>query len=347
MTSHTVYRLTSQEGIDKIQPIQEPIPTILHNEVLVRVRSVALNFRDIAIANAQYPMPVKERVVPGSDMAGEVVQVGAGAEGFAVGDRVIAPVSTGFLYGIVTAKGHLDTLGGGTDGVLAEYIRLPAHSAIKLPKSPLRFSDWAALVTTGSTVWNAFYGSAPLKPGHIVLVLGTGGVSLTALIIAKAAGCTVIVTSSSDEKLEAVKNSYGADHTINYKTHPEWAAEVMRLTDGHGADHVIENGGAGTIEQSLGAVARGGTVSAIGFLATLPPEKMPNVVMLVLMKGAVLRGVLAGSKEQLEEAVRFVGSRGLPMPVYKSFGFDHGSVTQAFRLVESGGQIGKVCINID
>ena len=167
------------------------------------------------------------------------------------------------------------------------------------------------------------------------------------MIIAKAAGATVIVTSSSDDKLKRVKSEYGADHTINYKTHPKWADEVMKLTEGHGADHVIENGGTGTIEQSLGAVARGGTVSVIGFLASVPKERIPDVTMLVLLKAVTLRGVLAGSKQQLEEVIRFVGSRGLEIPVDKSYGFNREEIIGALKYVESGGHIGKVCINLD
>ncbi|KAH7020228.1 hypothetical protein EDB80DRAFT_870819 [Ilyonectria destructans] len=318
MASHTVYRLTSRDGFDGLQAFTEPIPTAGKYEILVKVRSVALNYRDVAIATSKYPAPVKDQVIPCSDMAGEVVQVGDLVDGFSVGDSVISPVSHVMLYG--PAKSHLHTLGGLKDGVLREYMALPAHAIIKLPKSSHSFTQWASMITTAGTAWNALYEYAPLKPGQTVLVLGTGGVSLTALIFAKAAGATTIITSSSDKKLEYVKSKYGADHTINYKTHPNWAAEVQRITNGQGVDHVIEVSGTGTIKQSIEAVAWGGVVSVIGFLSTVSQEEMPDVTLLTLIKGAVLRGILSGSKQQLEDAVRFMGSRELQMPVDKTFG---------------------------
>ncbi|KAF7555276.1 hypothetical protein G7Z17_g2284 [Cylindrodendrum hubeiense] len=339
MSTHTVYRFTSRNGFDGLQAFQEPIPVAGKYEVLVKVRSVALNYRDVAIANSTYPVPVKDLVIPCSDMAGEVVQVGELADGFSIGDRVISPVSHAMLYG--PAKDHINTLGGLKDGVLREYIALPAHATIKLPKSSHSFAQWASLVTTGGTAWNSLYGLVPLKPGQTVLVLGTGGVSLTALILAKAAGATVIITSSSDDKLEHVKSKYGADYTINYNTHPNWGAEVQRITNGQGVDNVIEISGTGTIEKSIEAVAWGGIVSVIGFLTTVPKEEMPDVTLLTLLKGATLRAVLSGSKQQLEDAVAFMGSRELQMPVDKTFGFNRDEIIEALKYVESGKHIGK------
>lgn len=144
-----------------------------------------------------------------------------------------------------------------------------------------------------------------------------------------------------------MKSKYGADHTINYKTHPNWAAEVQRITNGQGVDHVIEVSGTGTIKQSIEAVAWGGVVSVIGFLSTVSQEEMPDVTLLTLIKGAVLRGILSGSKQQLEDAVRFMGSRELQMPVDKTFGFNRDDIIEALKYVESGKQIGKVCINLE
>lgn len=185
------------------------------------------------------------------------------------------------------------------------------------------------------------------RKGSNVVSVGTGGVSLTALIFAKAAGATTIITSSSDDKLEYVKANLGVDYTINYKTHPDWAAEVQRITNGEGVDHVIENGGAGTIKQSIASVAYGGVVSVIGFLAAnVPQDKMPDVAMEALNKGCVVRGILAGSKQQLEEAVKYMGSRGLIIPVDKTFGFNRDEVIASLKYIESGKHIGKVCINV-
>ena len=177
--------------------------------------------------------------------------------------------------------------------------------------------------------------------------LGTGGVSLTALMLAKAAGATTIITSSSDEKLEYVKSKFGADYTINYKTHPDWAAEVRRITNGQGVNHVIEIGGVATIQQSIECVAYGGIVSLIGFLTDVAPDKMPNVTLLTLFKSCVVRGVLGGSKQQLEEAVAFIGNHELMMAMDKTFGFNRVEIIAALKYVASGEHIGKVCINLD
>ncbi|KAI2603919.1 uncharacterized protein GGS25DRAFT_525195 [Hypoxylon fragiforme] len=271
-------KITSRTDFSGLHAFREPIPSLSPHEVLVKVRSLALNYRDVVIARSQYPFEVKDQVVPISDMAGEIVQVGSdlvASGGLAVGDRVVAPLSPSTLYGPLSTTA--DTFGGFVDGMCREYVALPAHIVVKLPRTGHSFAQWASLVCTGSTVWNAFYGNAPLKPGDTVLVLGTGGISLTALVFAKAAGATTIVTSSSDEKLEYVKSKYGADHTINYNKTPNWAAEVQRITNGKGVNHIIEVTGAGTIEQSIESVAHGGIISIIGFMAPLPQEKMPDV----------------------------------------------------------------------
>jgi len=170
---------------------------------------------------------------------------------------------------------------------------------------------------------------------------------MTALILAKAAGATTIITSSSDEKLEFVKSRYGPDYTINYKTTPEWAAEVLRITNGQGVDHVIEVGGAGTMKQSLEAVAVGGLISVIGFLSSAPEGQQPDLVMSVLTKACVVRGILGGSKQQLEEAVGFMNARGLELLVDKTFRFDRDEIIAAFNYVASGAHMGKVCITFE
>ncbi|TVY87135.1 Zinc-type alcohol dehydrogenase-like protein [Lachnellula willkommii] len=328
MSSQTVFRFTVRNGVDNIQAFKEPIPMAGQYELLIKVRSVALNQRDVHIATDTYPLPVEEGVIPGSDMAGEVAQVGDLVKGFSI-------------------EHGSDTFGALRDGMLREYVVLPAHSTIKLPNSSHSFTQWAALVQSGATVWNAFYGNIALKPGDTVLALGTGGVSMIALILAKAAGATTIITSSSDRKLELVKSRFGVDYTINYNTHPNWASEVQRITNGQGANHIIETSGVGTIGQSLESVARGGIVSMIGFMTTIPQEEMPDVAMLSLVKGCAVRGVQGGSKQQLEEAVRFVASRELVMPVDKAFSFSRDNIVVGLKYIQSGKHIGKVCINLE
>lgn len=180
-----------------------------------------------------------------------------------------------------------------------------------------------------------------------MLISGTGGVSLASLILAKAAGARTIITSSSDEKLALVKEKYGIDHGVNYNTQPNWSAEVQCLTHGHGADHIIEVGGVGTVVQSFESVAWGGTISMIGFLSSVAQEDMPDVAMLTILKGVTLRGILAGSKQMLEEAVTLVAAQNLELPIDRVFGSSREEVVEAFELVGSGKMIGKVCIRMD
>jgi len=358
MTTQTVYRLTLASGIDGLHSVKEPIPSPGPYEVLIRIHAVALNYRDIAIATGQYPLPAINNVVPTSDMAGEVLELGDKVSSLAVGDKVIPPVSSTYLYG--KFKEGDDAFGSQHDGMLRQYVVLPENILVKLPESNLGWDQWASVLGTGSTVWSAFYGKTILKPGDFVLIqgkvvlifdnillrgTGTGGVSITALVFAKAAGAKTIITSSSDEKLQRAK-LLGADHLINYKTHPYWATEVLRITDGVGVDHVIENGGIGTIEQSLECVAAGGHISLIGFLSDNNGVQ-PSILMPALIKAVTVQGIRAGSKNQLEEAVRFIGRDELNMPVDKSFGFSRKEVVAAFRYVADGKHFGKVCIKVD
>lgn len=167
---------------------------------------------------------------------------------------------------------------------------------------------------------------------------------MTGLLLAHAAGARTIITSSSDEKLKLAKSKYGADHTINYKSTPKWEDEVNKITNGHGADVIFENGGSGTIAQSITCVARGGIVAVIGFLSQA--QEMPDVAGLVLGKGCIVRGINVGAKQLTVDLVAFVTGRNLEMPVEKVFGFDKEEILKAFKFLESGGHVGKVCIQI-
>lgn len=173
MSSQTVFRLTSRNGFDGLKSFDEPIPTISKYEVLIKVRSVALNYRDIAIATSTYPLPVKDDVVPCSDFSGEVVKVGDAVSGLKPGDPVTASSTPDLIYG--PAKESYKSLAGPIDGVLREYIALPEHVVVKVPESKLSFTQWASLITTGLTAWNALFGYTPLKPGQTVLILGELG----------------------------------------------------------------------------------------------------------------------------------------------------------------------------
>lgn len=174
MATHTTLRLTSRDSWQQLAALQEPRPTAGKHEVLIKVRSVALNFRDIAIATSKYPFKVKDQVVPGSDAAGDIVTVGEGVTGFTAGDRVVISFDQATHYGPI--KSWENGLGGPIDGVLREYISVPAHSIVKIPKeSTLSYAQWASVVCTGVTAWNSLYGVSPIKPGQSVLFQGKPG----------------------------------------------------------------------------------------------------------------------------------------------------------------------------
>ncbi|KAF2021160.1 NAD(P)-binding protein [Aaosphaeria arxii CBS 175.79] len=346
MATQRVFRLPQRTSIHDLTVGEEKVPEPAAHEVLVRIRSVALNFRDFAVSTGKYPFPVKENVVPCSDLAGEVVGLGSAVEDFSEGDKVIASFDLNTPSGAM--QDWLHSLGGVYDGALRQFIALPWAVLVKVSSSTsLGFSQLAALVCTGTTAWNALYGNMQLKPGQTVLLLGTGGVSITGLILAKAAGAQTIITSSSDSKLKHVQEKYGVDHIINYKSNPNWSEEVLRITGGRGADFIFENGGAGTIEQSINSVAYGGNIAVIGFLASADKDKMPDVAALALSKGAVVRGIMVGSTEHLREVTRFVTSKNLQVAVEKEFGFSREDVIAAFEYLVSGQHVGKICINVD
>jgi NADPH:quinone reductase-like Zn-dependent oxidoreductase len=178
------------------------------------------------------------------------------------------------------------------------------------------------------------------------LPVGTGGVSITGVQLAKAAGAVTIVTSSSEEKLKFVKETFGVDHVINYRTTPDWADEALRLTNGEGVDYIVEIGGAGTIEQSVKAIAPGGMIGVVGYLANVKQEDMPNVALLSLIKGCAVRGVLIGSHELTSELVQFVARKNIKPYINKTFGFAPDEVKAAFDYLASGSHIGKVGIAV-
>ncbi|KAI8096440.1 putative zinc-type alcohol dehydrogenase-like protein [Halteromyces radiatus] len=344
MSKQIVYRNSGNKSYKDIKSREEPIPDIDGHEVLIKIKAVTLNYRDLVIADGSYPGPVKANYVPCSDGAGEVIKVGSSVQNVKVGDRVVIPFYPTNFYGVSKNVGN--GTGAVVDGVLQQYKTVLGESVVKIPDDThLSYGEAASLVCTGVTAWNSLYGAIRFTAGQSVLLLGTGGVSITTLVLARAAGAVTIITSSSDEKLKYVKEKYGVDYTINYKTHPDWEKEVLRLTKGEGVDFVIENGGAGTIAKSIASIKRGGQIAIVGFLAQ--PTEMPNVTSLVLSKSCSIRGISVGSKQQMEELVQFVHVKKLHMPVEKEFDFSDDQVQAAFQYLGSGAHVGKVIINVD
>ncbi len=325
--------LDSLRCIDAAQPVAGP------GQVLVRVHACSLNFRDQAIPLGFYiGGPVAADTVPLSDGAGEIAALGEGVSGFAVGDRVAGCFFQDWTDGPPNpAVGPALGGGGGAAGMLQDYVSLPAHGVVKIAAS-LSFEQAACLPCAGVTAWNALMaGPHPVRPGESVLVLGTGGVSLLALQIAKAAGARVIVTSSSDEKLARAR-ALGADETINYRTTPEWGAQAARLTGG--VDHVIEVGGAGTLAQSITAVGWGGEIALIGVL-TREGDTSPHGLM---FKGASIRGIFVGSKSMATDLNAFVDRHGITPVIDRTFTIEQ--ALDAWRYQASESLFGKVVITL-
>ncbi|KAI0758950.1 NAD-P-binding protein [Fomes fomentarius] len=334
------YRLPKVDGFHNLTLQEAEIPKLRATQVLVKVHAVSLQYRDLIVAKGQYPLGQKENVVPGSDMAGEIVAVGDSVEGWKVGDRVSANFSTDHLFGDITEEIKKTGLGAPIDGVLTEYKVLPAHALVHIPEH-LSYEEASTLPCAAVTAYNALLGPNPLKGGDIVLVQGTGGVSIFGLQIAVASGATVIATSSSDEKLQIAKK-LGAAHVINYKKTPDWDKEVLKITSGRGVDHVIEVGGPGTLLKSLNAVRYGGSIDVIGFVAG--QADVNSLPLQVLGKAILLRGILIGSRAQFEDMNRLISAVKLKPVVDKVFDFEH--VRDAYAYQDSQQHVGKVVIKV-
>lgn len=238
--------------------------------------------------------------MPGSDGAGEVVAVGAGVTRFQKGSKVVTHFNQKHTYGSLTSKSISTALGGDLDGVLRQYGVFNEEGLVLMPKS-LNYQQASTLTGAGVTAWNALYGLKPIRPGEFVLTQGTGGVSLFAIQFAKAAGATVIATTSSPAKVQRLKEM-GADHVINYREVTNWGEEAKKLTGSReGVDHVIEIGGGGTMAQSIKAIKYDGIISVIGWL-TKADEKEPSFLETVSNVFTV-RGLFVGSREMFEEMV--------------------------------------------
>ncbi|NDP48389.1 MAG: NAD(P)-dependent alcohol dehydrogenase [Sulfuriferula multivorans] len=313
-----------------------PDPKAGRDEVLVRLRAATLNFLDVAIALGNFPGVVFP-IIPVADGAGEVVALGEGVSGLCVGDRVIPHFMPAWQGGAITPR-HVAAMRGVTlPGSLAEYVAVPATSLVALP-AHLDFAQGAALPIAGTTAWNAVR-SAQVRPGSVVVLLGTGGVSIFALQFAKASGATVILASSSDEKLERARQ-LGADYLINYRATPAWDEEVLKLTEGRGADLVVETVGGATIVRSLKAAAVGGTVFTVGFVS----GTVASIDLLpIIVKALRIVGNNTGSVADLAEAARAISSHRIVPVIDRVFGID--DTRAAYTELSTGGRhFGKLAI---
>uniref|UniRef100_A0A060T2S3 ARAD1A10802p n=1 Tax=Blastobotrys adeninivorans TaxID=409370 RepID=A0A060T2S3_BLAAD len=349
-SQHTVYRLGKPGSYKSVVAHIEPVPQLTANEVLIQTKAVSLNDRDIIIPtgiDAKELGDLTGRIL-GSDAAGIVVAVGSAVPPALakVGDHVITNFTPDHQYGPWKLDKYTD-LGGDAEGTFREYINLPAMGVTKIcPDSPLSWGERASLVCSGVTAWNGLYGNGKLQPGQIVLGLGTGAVSQTALTIAKAAGAVTILTSSSDEKLKTVQKALGIDHIINYKTTPNWGHKVREVTGGHGADIVIETGGPSALPESLEAAAFGGSIALIGANLMQPDNKdLVDYYLKILVKNLVVRGIMVGSHELSEQLMRFVNEKNLRIPVDSEFDHKDGGLLRALEALEAQKHVGKIIVN--
>ncbi|ALN61841.1 zinc-binding dehydrogenase family protein [Lysobacter antibioticus] len=333
------YRIDSGAGIGALQQFERASAPLGAGQVRIRVRAVSLNFRDLMIAKGTYLRDPVAPFVPASDAVGEIVEVGAAGSLWKVGDRVATSFFPYWLQGAPTPYATRDAFGAVVDGVLAEEIVVSEQSVFAVP-AHLDDAQAATLTCAGVTAWNAMFVEAKLQPGASVLLLGTGGVSIWGLQLAKAAGLQAIVTSSSDEKLVRAK-ALGADATVNYRTTPEWQDEVRALTGGRGVDAVLEVGGKGTLQRSIDAAAMGGTIAVIGGVSGFAGEFDP----FALITGAKrLSGIYVGSRGMAEDLSRFVGVNRIVPVVDRVFGFDQ--ARQAYDYLDGGAHFGKVVIQV-
>jgi len=318
-------------GIEHVAVRQAPVPSPGAGEALVRLKAATLNFRDLLAVRGQLAGAKEPDYVPLSCAAGEVVAAGNGVTRVKPGDRVSPLFSQGWLSG---PKPSMTMLGGPVDGVARNYGVFDAESLCLLPDE-IGDLEAATLPCAGLTAWNAVFGPRPIKPGEWVLVQGTGGVSLAALQWTKAAGARVVVTSSSDRKLNRAR-SLGADITINYRKHPDWAGAARDALGGRGVEIVVDVAGAAEIENCARILAEGGIISSVGRLAG--DHSWGKDV------GKPVMPIVVGNREQHEAMLRFCVEHRIRPVVDVVYDLDR--LAEAMRLMESGGFFGKIGINL-
>ncbi|KAM0327118.1 hypothetical protein ACHAQA_006248 [Verticillium albo-atrum] len=345
---------TQLNGFDKLSRGSGPVPTPGKGEVLVKIGAVSLNYRDTEVIMGLYNHHKTinsgdiEPLVPCSDMCGQVVAVGEGAQ-WSVGDRVLSIFNQEHLTGQIKAPIMASGLGLPLEGVLQSHRVFPATGLVRAP-AHMSDEEAACLPIAAVTAWMSINQFRPIGQsggkGETVLFQGTGGVSVSGLQIAHAAGAKTIITSSSDAKLEKAK-ALGADHVINYRTTPNWDEKVMELTGQEGADIILETGGAQTLRKSFSSIAYGGTISCIGYLSGKQDDAgdRTNVNLLALARNVTLKGILNGPRDRFEEMVRFYEEHQIRPVVDRVFGFEEGK--EALEYLFSGSHFGKVVVKVD
>ena len=322
-------------GLEALHLIDKPEPVAAPGEVLVRMKAFSLNYRDLLTVL----MGAGRHITPFSDGCGVIEAVGEGVTKFAVGDRVSTLFFQGWIGGPPTMEKLVTALGGGGRGAGAELVALSQDGVIKAPEH-LTDNQVATLACAGLTAWRGLFVDATLEPGDTVVLQGTGGVSIFGLQFAKAAGLRTVITSSSDDKLARAK-AMGADHTVNYRTTPEWSKAVREATGGRGADFVMEVGGAATVAESLKAIRIGGHIAVIGVLGGF--EQAINFGTM-LSTSARLQGLSVGSRDMFEAMNRALTLHQIGPVVDKVYPWT--KAREAFAAMQAGEHFGKIVLEV-
>lgn len=339
MPSNIEYRLRPGDGISALELRDSQVTPTQPGFVRVAVYAAALNSRDLQILTGGYPVPHDLPLVLCSDGAGVVTQVGPGVTRFEVGDRVVGSFFRDWHAGAATANAVRNSHGCEVDGWLTSDAAFKADCLARVPDG-MSFEEAACTPCAGVTAWSALFDFAQLKPGATVLVQGTGGVATWAAQLAAAAGIRCLATSSSAEKLGGFCEVERQDR-IDYKN-SDWASEVRRITDGQGADLVLELGGRETIKQSIQAVAFGGKIASIGGLSGWQYADIQPLDLIT--RHLTVRGIYVGSTEMLEQLLRFVVERRLKPKIAATYRFD--KAQEAFEMLREARHVGKIVVRV-
>ena len=333
------WQIISDGGVDALHLAEVECPEPGPGEIRVKMHANSINYRDLTTIEDPVSRKLPYPTVPNSDGAGVVSAIGAGVTELAIGDRVASCFFSDWEAGPCSASAMASALGGARQGVLAEEVILPARGVIPMPEG-LSFDAAATLPCAALTAWHALTQPRPVIAGETVVLLGTGGVSVFAQQFCTAMGARTIVTSSSDAKLERMK-ALGANETINYRTTPDWDAEVMRLTGNEGADRIVEVGGPGTLQKSIEATRVGGTIGLIGILTGIAGQISPTAIM---RKSLTVRGIYVGPRQMFAEMNAAIAAHGLRPVIDQTFAFEN--APDAYHAMRAAGHFGKLVIKL-
>ncbi|KAL7621980.1 hypothetical protein AAE478_007481 [Parahypoxylon ruwenzoriense] len=329
-------------GTPKVKLVYEALPLPLNpTSVLIKVHAVSLNYRDANIANGGNPWPVLPNGILCNDAAGEIIAVGEKVTTLAVGDRVSPVTDTEYISGRELGRSWL---AADEDGVLTDYLVFDANKLCKLPA----YLDWVSAATipcAGVTAWAAL---KEMRIGQTILIQGTGGVSSFALKLARAAGLRIILTSSSDEKLQQAKEKFSGPSflTVNYVKNLDWHEEVLSLTDGIGVDIVVENGGASSLIKSMKCTRRGGIISQVGYLGKQTPSDLAELIPLIIDRRVVLRGINCGSKYDMEDFCAALSATQMQLHDIIDSIYPFEKAEEAIQYLWEGKQVGKIVLRL-